>query len=541
MMERADRRNMLKDLLMSILLIAASVLALLSLPFESFTAEASEIQADSYFLRDAVMEVDITIDDELLYDMLLNAAEEEYRAADITINGDTYSGVKIRTKGNSSLSSVSRSGGDRYSFKVGLGDDLQLNLNNMYSDPSYMREFLSYEIMEKFGMKVPFFSYAKVSINGEYFGLYLAVESILEPYLERNFEDAGGDLYKSDGSTLEYIDDDEDSYTGLEIKTNEEDYDFTKVTDLLKAIETGFDIEKYLDVDSALRYIAANTALMNFDSYLGNFGHNYYLYEVDGKFTILPWDYNMSFGGFGMGASSATSVYIDEPVQGSLSSRPLVKVLLGNGEYLERYHGYLSEMADSYLTEEYLGKRIRELDSLIGELVRTDPTAFFTYEEYQENISDVTEEDLEGLQADMVETDMPVPPAIVPEGRLPGGNVAPGKDLQIGMKLTSPIRIKLAAFSMAENIALQLSGEKPSANGGNGSAGGMQGGRNVGNYKGVQFDARVDYRNRGASAPAVAGTDNSRNSWIAAGLAFAMAFFLVVLLVRKRRRYDKIS
>ncbi|MBW8380922.1 MAG: CotH kinase family protein [Youngiibacter sp.] len=541
MMERADRRNMLKDLLMSILLIAASVLALLSLPFESFTAEASEIQADSYFLRDAVMEVDITIDDELLSDMLLNATEEEYRAADITINGDTYSGVKIRTKGNSSLSSVSRSGGDRYSFKVELGDDLQLNLNNMYSDPSYMREFLSYEIMEKFGMKVPLFSYAKVSINGEYFGLYLAVESILEPYLERNFEDAGGDLYKSDGSTLEYIDDDEDSYTGLEIKTNEEDYDFTKVTDLLKAIETGFDIEKYLDVDSALRYIAANTALMNFDSYLGNFGHNYYLYEVDGKFTILPWDYNMSFGGFGMGASSATSVYIDEPVQGSLSSRPLVKVLLGNGEYLERYHGYLSEMADSYLTEEYLGKRIRELDSLIGELVRTDPTAFFTYEEYQENISDVTEEDLEGLQADMVETDMSVPPVIVPEGRLPDGNVAPGKDLQIGMKLVSPIRLKLAAFSMAENIALQLSGEKPSANGGNGSAGGMQGGRNGGNYKGVPFDARMDYRNREASAPAAVGTDNSRNSWIAAGLAFAMVVFLVVLLVSKRRRYDKIS
>jgi hypothetical protein len=51
----------------------------------------------------------------------------------------------------------------------------------------------------------------------------------------------------------------------------------------------------------------------------------------------------------------------------------------------------------------------------------------------------------------------------------------------------------------------------------------------------------MDYRNRGASAPAAAGTDNSRNSWIAAGLAFAMAFFLVVLLVRKRRRYDKIS
>jgi len=82
MMKRADRRNIMKDLLMSILLIAASVLAVLSLPFESFTAEASEIPSDSYFQRDAVMEVDIMIEEELLSDMLLNAAKEEYRAAE---------------------------------------------------------------------------------------------------------------------------------------------------------------------------------------------------------------------------------------------------------------------------------------------------------------------------------------------------------------------------------------------------------------------------------------------------------------------------
>lgn len=528
MMKRADRRNIMKDLLMSILLIAASVLAVLSLPFESFTAEASEIPSDSYFQRDAVMEVDIMIEEELLSDMLLNAAKEEYRAAEVTINGDTYSGVKIRTKGNSSLSSVSRSGGERYSFKVELGDDLQLNLNNMYSDPSYMREFLSYEIMEKFGMKVPLFSYAKVSFNGEYFGLYLAVESILEPYLERNFEAAGGDLYKSDGNTLEYIDDDEDSYEGLEIKTNEEDYDFTKVTDLLEAIGTGVDIEKHLDVDSALRYIAVNTALMNFDSYIGNFGHNYYLYEVDGRFTILPWDYNMSFGGFGMGASAASEIFIDEPVQGSLSSRPLVKILLSDEEYLERYHGYLEEIAESYLDDEYLGRRIEELDSLIGDLVSTDPTAFYTYSEYHENISGVTEEELEGIKLDTVETEMPAPSKNGPEG-----NKAQGRDLQGGMNAGSAPKLRLSAYGMAENIRLQLSGGRPSTNGGNGSGGG----RDIGVGKGIKGDVRMDDRNKEVLSSETA-VQNDDNILIAAVLAASMAAFLIQLLVRKRRRYD---
>jgi len=50
-----------------------------------------------------------------------------------------------------------------------------------------------------------------------------------------------------------------------------------------------------------LRYFAVNTALVNLDSYQGNMKHNYYLYGEDGVFSIIPWDYNMAFGGFGVG------------------------------------------------------------------------------------------------------------------------------------------------------------------------------------------------------------------------------------------------
>ena len=70
---------------------------------------------------------------------------------------------------------------------------------------------------------------------------------------------------------------------------------------MLDAINNGGDIEKYIDVDEMLRYFAVNTALVNLDSYQGNMKHNYYLYEQNGVFSIIPWDYNMSFGGFGAG------------------------------------------------------------------------------------------------------------------------------------------------------------------------------------------------------------------------------------------------
>lgn len=79
------------------------------------------------------------------------------------------------------------------------------------------------------------------------------------------------------------------------------------------------DLERYLNIDEILRYFAVNTVLVNMDSYQGSLKHNYYLYAEGGVFSILQWDYNMSFAGFGMGGNSqdATSLYIDQPVSGT--------------------------------------------------------------------------------------------------------------------------------------------------------------------------------------------------------------------------------
>ena len=76
-----------------------------------------------------------------------------------------------------------------------------------------------------------------------------------------------------------------------------------KLLQMIKALNQGEQLEQYLNIDQILRYFAVNTVLVNLDSYVGQFKHNYYLYEENGIFTILPWDYNMSFGGFGMGGA----------------------------------------------------------------------------------------------------------------------------------------------------------------------------------------------------------------------------------------------
>jgi spore coat protein H len=432
-----------------------------------------------YFQRDKVMQVNIQVDEADWNHMMANATAEEFITATVVINGDVYPSVLIRPKGNSSLRSVAGSDSNRYSFKINFNDIVenqtmagltQLNLNNCFSDPSYMREYLSYQIFEEMGVPVPAFSYAAVSVNGEYFGLYLAVESILEPYLERNFGDITGDLYKSVGNTLKYNGDNPSDYSGLEVKSTLKNADWSKLIKMLEVLNNGGDIEKYLDVDAALKYIAVSTALVNFDSYLGSFGHNYYLYEQNGVFTILPWDLNMSFGGFIFGGDTSR-LYIDEPTQGALADRPLAAKLLANEEYLQRYHGYLEQVATRYLSGGYLEAETGRLYELISEYVRTDPTAFFTYEQFEQSISGT---DTGGV-VENKET------AGVPAGRPEKGNEDPARNGfpmngARGFGNNVPGILKLAA-GVSDSIQKQLSGEIPSTNNGNGMGMGMGMGR----------------------------------------------------------------
>lgn len=107
--------------------------------------------------------------------------------------------------------------------------------------------------------------------------------------------------------------------------------------------------------------------------------HNYFLYELNGRLTILPWDYNLAFGGFAGGsAASAVNDPIDTPAWGE---RPLVTALLSDEDCLERYHGILYELA-TFLTDGSMDALITELAGMIDESVQNDPTKECTYEDY---------------------------------------------------------------------------------------------------------------------------------------------------------------
>lgn len=155
---------------------------------------------DSY-----VHTIDIEIDD---WDSFLETAtSEEYSAANVTIDGETVYNVGIRGKGNTSLSTVEQLDSDRYSFKIEFdcyessntyhGLD-KLCLNNLIQDYTMMKDYLAYKLMGEFGVDAPLVSYVYITVNGEDWGLYLAVEAVEDSFLERNNGTNYGNLYKPD-------------------------------------------------------------------------------------------------------------------------------------------------------------------------------------------------------------------------------------------------------------------------------------------------------------------------------------------------------
>ena len=129
----------------------------------------------------------------------------------VTIDGEQVENIAIRAKGNTSLSSVRTYGNDRYSFKLEFdhyqdGGSYQgldkLSLNNLIQDNTYMKDYLTYQMMEDFGVDSPLCSYVWITVNGEDWGLYLAVEGVEESFLERNYGTTQGELYKPDSMSM---------------------------------------------------------------------------------------------------------------------------------------------------------------------------------------------------------------------------------------------------------------------------------------------------------------------------------------------------
>ena len=490
------------------------------------------------FDQSRVHTIDIVMSD--WDDLISHATDEEYRQCSITIDGENIGAAAIRAKGNTSLSSVAGLGSSRYSFKVEFDQYVKgktyhgldkLSLNNLIQDATMMKDYLAYTLMNRMGVPSSLCSYAQITVNGEPWGLYLAVEGVEDGFMERNgmtkgelykpdsmsfgggrgngrefdienfrvqedkntentpgdekpsaqagrqeegsfggssgeqqdgfmasggenarpaadgtgettegapanrqqdfaasnsesmdqdsngvfngnraedegFGDSGGDRAGNGGFggggfnfgmgsedvKLVYTDDDPDSYSNIfnNAKTKITLKDKNRLIASLKKLKEKEDLDRIVNKDEVTTYLAVHHFLCNDDSYTGMMVHNYYLYEENGRLSIIPWDYNLGFGGFSAGTNATSTVNspIDNPVSnGTADSRPLIGWIFSDEEALNNYHETYSRFISECVENGWLDGEITRIQELINPYLEQDSSKFYSMEDYEKAVS----------------------------------------------------------------------------------------------------------------------------------------------------------
>jgi spore coat protein CotH len=304
------------------------------------------------------------------------------------------------------------------------------------------------------------------------------------------------------------------------LKTNENSPDHSALLYFLSVLNNEPDeafhdkITKVLEVDEVLRFLAVSTLIVHLDNYIGS-GHNYYLYELDGKFTVIPWDLNMPFGTFNcsIDREGLINFYINEPTGGPVANYPLVKRLLSHPPYLDAYHGYLESLLDGPFSVGVMESRINQLTDLIRPFVEADELKFYSTRDFERslvedmrragskrNIAILSPASLQRLKKEFSQS-------ALEEFRFRKPNAEELKKLrsfltqqelstllQNRFRLIQPqqleqprlgpnaIGLKTFVVERSKSVRQQLVGERPSSSGdgsGNGASNGMCGGHNM--------------------------------------------------------------
>lgn len=402
----------------------------------------ADTYANHLFVQTSVHRVDIFLQNED-YEHLLDSPEQKTKFhANVSIDGDYLSNVAFSTRGNASLGELATRGEDfnRFSYKIDFnkfensqsyyGLD-ELVLNNLYADPSGMRDFLAFEIMCAAGVETPLTSYTMVYLNGRKIGLYLAVEEIEQSFLRRNNASPDASLFKPEplvenrykvlklaealpggeedlhlkydsskpdfdfeGADLIYVSDDLADYAAIfdnEV-TKVSPADRTRIIEAIKSLSTGENVEEYWDVDALVKYFAAHNFVVNSDSYTGYTAHNYLLRMSHGKMTMLPWDYNLAFQNLWLTEDLMTpekqrSWDINNPLLGpDLDSRPLWRIIAENEEYMEKYHAALQNLLDTFLISGDCSEKLDDTYMMIRPYLEADWRKFYPIEEMDEDV-----------------------------------------------------------------------------------------------------------------------------------------------------------
>ncbi len=370
----------------------------------SLQAQAQNSDGDSIFFSPDIHIVNITFWQPNYWDSLVaNYPLDVLMAGNVNFDGTQYDSCGLQLKGNSSYNSYP---GVKKSIKIAFDeywtsqkcDGLKtLNLNNGFKDPTMLREKIDLDFLYEHNIPAPRATFAKVYINGTYWGFYSLVEQVNKTFLNDRFGNKNGNLFKGDpNGTLQWVGPmDTSYYHKYELHTNETINDWSDLVHLIDKVNNTpsanfYDtLETLLNTDANIQAWAANILFSNLDSYQGS-GHNYYIYHntSTGKFEWITWDVNEAFGNFNLGMNinqieNLDLFYIPNPQ----NARPLTQKMQQNATYRQQYSDAICLFIQNDFSNAELDPKIDSLANRIRNDYYADPNKMFSNTQFETNLT----------------------------------------------------------------------------------------------------------------------------------------------------------
>lgn len=354
-------------------------------------AADSELQSE-FYAPDSVQEVHLTIAEDDLRRMHAALPERIYVPAEFRWRDQVIPGVAVRFKGNSSSSPQQRhkrsflvrfdeySKGTRFLGLRRVSFDNGVQFGSLFSEP------IVTEILRDLDVPVHRCNYAKLYLNRQYYGVYGNVERIDDTFLQRQYGNADGILFKVDeggpGGDLRPAGSDPDAYSrAFELKHGDSTLAYQQLLRFVQSVNTparpgqapaflpDFETQAFLRITAVMLFAGA------FDQLTGWNPHNYYLYcNPDGdRWHYLPWDLDVGFCELAFGKIHVLrDWHAAWPAPGGHPS-PLLEQLIASPQLLGEYRRVAAEILENYFEPQSLCGRIDQKYALIREALESDP------------------------------------------------------------------------------------------------------------------------------------------------------------------------
>ena len=326
----------------------------------------------------------ITCDPDSFQYIIDNPAEDIYIDCVFEYDNIVWDDARIRLRGNSSRWYPKKSYKINFDGNNPFLERDKINLISEYTDPTFSREYLSYDFYQRAGLPASQTWFCRLYVNDAYLGLYLDVEQVDELFLAHSGLPETASVYKaSEYGALLSPQESLENLWKKETNISTGFYDLENLVEWLASTpdDQFFDqLGNLFSTSELARVIAVNSMIANQSTYY----HNYYLIHdmvENGLWSMIPWDMDKTF------IYGGNSKYFRSGHQMLSVLNALISRCWRDDQMRSVIFEQFYTMMDSFFIEPYYQTLTDSLLDLLYDAVLEDTMKQFTVEDFVTTLS----------------------------------------------------------------------------------------------------------------------------------------------------------